>query len=75
MRIQVTYAQFLLVFAAISGAQTVTFYAVSDNVVAHIMIRDPKFGGTGIELIEGFPTVASFLLSVPGAIEVTAISN
>lgn len=76
MKIQVTWDQFKLVFALMS-AQAIVFYMVEDrgtgDVVSKVMIRDPKLGGTGIDLITDWPTEATFKLTSPLAVRVTDI--
>lgn len=73
IRIQANYVQFLALLAAMSNTKTV-LYVVTDGVVAHVAVLDPKMGGAKIELIgDTFPTVAAFLLQAAGAIEVAGL--
>lgn len=79
MKLQVTYAQFLSVFAAVKSAQTVVFYVLDqDGHVVYVMVRDPKLGGTAIELIGSvFPLLSAFLtdtgMTQSAAVQVTSI--
>jgi ABC-type taurine transport system substrate-binding protein len=75
----VTFAQFLLIKAAM-GAQVVVIYqkdSANPLKVASVSLLDPKLGGASFDWTDAAaqPLVVDFLAQAAGAIEVASITG